>query len=49
MAKAKKRRGKNPDSRLMKNMEKEGMLIKNSSILGSPQEAQEVGKRLHVK
>jgi hypothetical protein len=36
-------------SRLMKNMEKEGMLIKNSSILGSPQEAQEVGKRLHVK
>lgn len=36
-------------SRLMKNMEKEGMLIKNSSILGSPLEAQEVGKRLHVK
>ncbi|OHD72789.1 MAG: hypothetical protein A2V99_19265 [Spirochaetes bacterium RBG_16_67_19] len=36
-------------SRLMKNMEKEGMLIKNSSILGSAQEAQEVGKRLHIK
>ena len=35
--------------RLMKNMEKEGMLIKNSSVLSSPQEAQEVGKRLHVK
>jgi hypothetical protein len=36
-------------SRLMKSMEKEGMLIKNSSILSSPQEAQEIGKRLHVK
>ncbi len=35
--------------RLMKNMEKEGMLIKNSSVLSSPQEAQEIGKRLHVK
>jgi len=35
--------------KLMKNMEKEGMLIKNSSVLSSPQEAQEVGKRLHVK
>ena len=30
-------------------MEKEGMLIKNSSILGSPQEAEEVGSRLHVQ
>ena len=36
-------------SRLMKSMEKEGMLIKNSSILTSPQEAREIGKRLHVK
>jgi hypothetical protein len=36
-------------SRLMKSMEKEGMLIKNSSILASPQEAQEIGKRLHVR
>jgi hypothetical protein len=30
-------------------MEREGMLIKNSSVLASPQEAQEIGKRLHVK
>jgi flavorubredoxin len=36
-------------SRLMKSMEKEGMLIKNSSILASPQEAEEIGKRLQVK
>ncbi len=36
-------------SRLMRSMEKEGMLIKNSSVLASPQEAQEIGKRLHVK
>jgi hypothetical protein len=36
-------------SRLMKNMEKEGMLIKNSSVLASPPEAQEIGKRLHIK
>jgi hypothetical protein len=36
-------------SRLMKSMEKEGMLIKNSSILANPQEAEEIGKRLQVK
>jgi menaquinone-dependent protoporphyrinogen IX oxidase len=36
-------------SRLMKSMEKEGMLIRNSSVLSSVQEAQEIGKRLHVK
>jgi menaquinone-dependent protoporphyrinogen IX oxidase len=36
-------------SRLMRSMEREGMLIKNSSVLASPQEAQEIGKRLHVK
>lgn len=36
-------------SRLMKSMEQEGMLIKNSSVLSSPQEAQEIGKRLHIK
>ena len=36
-------------ARLMKSMEQEGMLIKNSSILVSPQEAEEVGSRLHVQ
>ena len=36
-------------SRLMKNMEKEGMFLKYSSILNSPQEAEEIGKRLHIK
>jgi len=35
-------------SRLMKSMEKEGMFIKYSAILSSAQEAEEVGKRLHV-
>ena len=35
-------------SRLMRSMEKEGMFIKFSSVLASPQEAEEVGKRLHV-
>jgi menaquinone-dependent protoporphyrinogen IX oxidase len=35
--------------RLMKNMEKEGMFLKYSSILNSPQEAEEIGKRLHIK
>jgi Trp operon repressor len=34
--------------RLMKNMEKEGMFLKYSSILNSPQEAEEIGKRLHI-
>jgi menaquinone-dependent protoporphyrinogen IX oxidase len=36
-------------ARLMKNMEKEGMFLKYSSILNSPQEAEEIGKRLHIK
>ena len=36
-------------SRLMKVMEKEGMYLKNSSIFTSAQEAEEVGKRLHIK
>ncbi len=35
-------------SRLMKSMEKEGMFLKNSGILNSPQEAEEIGKRLHI-
>ena len=35
-------------SRLMKGMEKEGMYLKNSAIFTSPQEAEEVGKRLHI-
>ncbi|UCF98605.1 MAG: hypothetical protein JSV89_03485 [Spirochaetaceae bacterium] len=36
-------------ARLMKNMEKEGMFLKYSSILNSPTEAEEIGKRLHIK
>ena len=36
-------------SRLMRNMEKEGMYLKYSSVLNSPQEAEEIGKRLHIK
>jgi hypothetical protein len=35
-------------TRLMKGMEKEGMFLKYSSILNSPQEAEEIGKRLHI-
>ena len=35
--------------RLMRNMEKEGMFLKYSTILNSPQEAEEIGKRLHIK
>jgi hypothetical protein len=35
-------------SRLMKSMEKEGMFLKNSDILRSAEEAEEIGKRLHV-
>jgi menaquinone-dependent protoporphyrinogen IX oxidase len=35
-------------ARLMKSMEKEGMLLKNSDILRSPTEAEEIGKRLHI-
>jgi menaquinone-dependent protoporphyrinogen IX oxidase len=36
-------------SRLMKSMEKEGMFLKFSSVLSSPQEAEEIGKRLHLE
>jgi menaquinone-dependent protoporphyrinogen IX oxidase len=35
-------------ARLMKSMEKEGMFLKYSSILSSPPEAEEIGKRLHI-
>ncbi|MBN1834813.1 MAG: hypothetical protein JW820_03120 [Spirochaetales bacterium] len=35
-------------SRLMKSMEREGMFIKYSAILSSAQEAEEIGKRLHI-
>jgi flavorubredoxin len=35
-------------SRLMKSMEKEGMFLKYSAILSNAQEAEEIGKRLHV-
>ena len=35
-------------SRLMKSMEKEGMFIKFSAVLSSAQEAEEIGKRLHI-
>lgn len=34
---------------LMAAMEGEGMLLKNSDILRSPQEAEEIGKRLHTE
>ena len=36
-------------ARLMKSMEREGMFLKYSSILNSPGEAEEIGKRLHIK
>jgi len=36
-------------TRLMKSMEKEGMFLKFSSVLGSPQEAEAIGKRLHLE
>lgn len=35
-------------TRLMRGMEKEGMYLKNSEILASPGEAEEIGKRLHL-
>ncbi len=35
-------------SRLMRQMEQEGMYLKFSDILSSPAEAEEVGKRLHL-
>ena len=34
---------------LMNSMEHEGMYLKNSDVLGNSQEAEEVGKRLHVR
>ncbi|MFO7731214.1 MAG: hypothetical protein R6V86_10670 [Spirochaetia bacterium] len=34
---------------LMNFMEHEGMYLKNSDVLGNSQEAEEVGKRLHVR
>jgi flavorubredoxin len=36
-------------SRLMKVMEKEGMFIKNSNILSSAEEAEAVGRKLHIR
>ena len=35
-------------SRLMRSMEQEGMFIKNSAIITSPTEAEEIGRRLHI-
>jgi hypothetical protein len=35
-------------ARLMQAMEKEGMFLKNSTILTSTVEAEEIGKRLHI-
>ncbi|MFP4385364.1 MAG: hypothetical protein ACLFSE_15070 [Spirochaetia bacterium] len=35
-------------SRLMKVMEGQGMFLKFSDVLSSPEEAKEIGKRLHV-
>jgi menaquinone-dependent protoporphyrinogen IX oxidase len=36
-------------SRLMRSMEHEGMFIKNSAIISSPAEAEQIGKSLHLK
>jgi len=35
-------------ARLMKTMEGEGMFLKNSEIIRSAEEAEEIGRRLHV-
>jgi flavorubredoxin len=35
-------------ARLMQAMEKEGLFLKNSTILNSTVEAEEIGKRLHI-
>lgn len=35
-------------ARLMQAMEKEGMFLKNSAVLNSTVEAEEMGKRLHI-
>lgn len=34
---------------LMKNMEKEGMFLKISDVLATPEEAELIGKKLHIK
>ncbi len=34
--------------KLMQIMEHEGMYLKNSDIINSPEEAEEIGKRLHI-
>ncbi len=34
--------------RLMNAMEHEGMFLKNSNIISRPEEAEEIGKRLHI-
>ena len=36
-------------ARLMKGMEGQGMFLKNSNVLNSATEAEEIGKRLHVE
>jgi flavorubredoxin len=36
-------------SRLMRSMEHEGMYIKNSAIIATAAEAEQIGKRLHIK
>lgn len=36
-------------SRLMRTMEHEGMFIKNSAIIATPAEAEQIGRRLHIK
>ena len=35
-------------ARLMKSMEGQGLFLKNSTVLTSAQEAEEIGKRLHI-
>lgn len=34
---------------LMKKMEKEGMFLKISDVIGTPEEAELIGKKLHIK
>jgi flavorubredoxin len=36
-------------TRLMKAMEREGMFIKNSSVLSSAEEAEALGRKLHIR
>ena len=36
-------------TRLMKVMEKEGMFIKNSNVMSSAEEAEAVGRKLHIR